>query len=75
MYDLNFARKLCACIAIEDDPEKITDMWKLLVAIVQENDEEIGNGRSDCFQSECCFDMTQNTKGHQAILPAQPVAL
>jgi len=41
VYDLNFARKLCACIAIEDDPEKITDMWKLLVAIVQENDEEI----------------------------------
>jgi hypothetical protein len=30
--DLNLARKLCARIAIEDDPAKVTDKLKLLVA-------------------------------------------
>jgi hypothetical protein len=39
--DVDLARKLCARIAFEDDSEKVTDMLKLLVAIVHEDYEEV----------------------------------
>jgi hypothetical protein len=35
------ARKLCARSAVEDDPEKVTDMLKLLIVILPEDHEEV----------------------------------
>jgi len=47
MYDLNFARTLCARIASEDDPEKLQDMLKLLVVI----EIEVGTRNEAAFDT------------------------
>jgi hypothetical protein len=41
VYDVNFARKLCQRIGVEQQSEKVQDMLGLLVAVARENDEEV----------------------------------
>lgn len=41
MYDVNFARKLCQRIGVEQESEKVRDMLGLLVAVAHENEEEV----------------------------------
>ena len=41
VYDVNFARKLCQRIGVEQESEKVQDMLGLLVAVARGNDEEV----------------------------------
>jgi hypothetical protein len=41
VYDVNFARKLCQRISVEQESEKVRDMLGLLVAVAHENEEKV----------------------------------
>jgi hypothetical protein len=40
VYDVNFARKLCQRIRVEDQSEKVKDLSGLLTAVIQEQEED-----------------------------------
>ena len=41
MYNVALVRQLCANLAAEQDPDKVTELADLLQAVVKENHEEI----------------------------------
>ncbi len=41
MYNVALMRQLCANLAAEQDPDKVTELADLLQAVVKENHEEI----------------------------------
>ena len=41
MYNVALVRQLCANLAAEQDPDRVTELADLLQAVVKENHEEI----------------------------------